>query len=236
MNDKVLQKIKKCLRLAQSSNANEAAAAMRQAQKLMDMHGVTSDDVQISDVDSHTAATGAGKTPPAYLAMLANMVASAFGAETIYRAGADFVRYRWVGQFEFYGVNGAGEVSGYAFEVLARQLRKHRTDYLATLNKRLKRATKVRRGDLYAEAWINAVARQITPHTRTEADDAVLETYKQNRFKNGLTSLKPRDNTKGMRNHDQGAVSAGYRDGKKVRFHQGVNGSKQAALESGGQS
>ncbi|MEX2475033.1 DUF2786 domain-containing protein [Marinobacter sp.] len=236
MNDKILQKIKKCLRLAQSSNPNEAAAAMRQAQKLMEIHDVTSDDVQISDVDSHTAATGAGKTPPAYLAMLANMVASAFGSETIYKSGADFLRYRWVGQFEFYGVNGAGEISGYAFEVLARQLKKHRTDYLATLNKRLKRTTKVRRGDLYAEAWIDAVSRQITPHTRTEADNLVLETYKQSRFKNGLSNLKPRDNTKGMRHHDDGAVAAGYRDGKKVKFHQGVNGSRQAALESEAQS
>lgn len=236
MNDKILQKIKKCLRLAQSTNPNEAAAAMRQAQKLMEIHGVTSDDVQISDVDNHTATTSAGKTPPAYLAMLANMVASAFGAESIYKFGADFLSHRWVGRFEFYGVNGAGEISGYAFEVLARQLKKHRTDYLATLNKRLKRATKVRRGDLYAEAWIQAVSRQIAPHTRTEADNAVLETYKQSRFKNGLASVKPRDNTKGMRHHDHGALAAGYRDGKKVKFHQGVNGSKQAALESGSQS
>jgi len=233
MNDKILQKIKKCLRLAQSSNPNEAAAAMRQAQKLMEIHGVTSDEVQISDVDSYTAATGAGKTPPAYLAMLANMVASAFGAETIYKAGPDFLSYRWVGRFEFYGVNGAGEISGYAFEVLARQLKKHRADYLATLNKRLKRTTKVRRGDLYAEAWINAASRQVTPHSRSEADDAALEIYKQSRFKSGLTTMKPRDNTKGMRHHDEGALAAGYRDGKKVKFHQGVNGSRQAALESG---
>ena len=37
MNEKILEKIKKCLRLAKSSNENEAAAAMRQAQKLLSL-------------------------------------------------------------------------------------------------------------------------------------------------------------------------------------------------------
>ncbi|PCI62013.1 MAG: hypothetical protein COB35_04855 [Gammaproteobacteria bacterium] len=34
-NEKYIEKIKKCLALAKSGNANEAAAAMRQAQALM---------------------------------------------------------------------------------------------------------------------------------------------------------------------------------------------------------
>lgn len=233
MNSKILEKIKKCLRLAQSDNPNEAAAAMRQAQKLMDLHGVTSSDVEMSYVGSHTALTGAGKSPPRHLAMLASMIGEAFGAEMIYRARFDFMRDKWVGIFEFYGLNGAGEVSGYAFEVLLRQLKKHRSDYLATLNKRLKRSTKIRRGDLYAESWIHTVSSQIDPHIRTKSDDEVLEAYKKSRFGSRLTNLKTHNNTKGMRHHDEGALAAGHRDGKKVRFHQGVNGSRQAALENG---
>tara|TARA_R110002012_G_scaffold295444_2_gene491955 strand:+ start:1617 stop:2315 length:699 start_codon:yes stop_codon:yes gene_type:complete len=227
MDRKALDKIKKCLRLAKSSNANEAAAALRQAQKLMAIHGVTNDDVAMSDVGSHTAKTGAGKTPPAYVTMLGSMVASAFGAETVYQQAYD--GERWTLNVEFYGLNGAAEVAGYAFEVLGRQLKRDRTAYLATLNKRLKRTTKVRRGDLYAQAWLNAVAKQVTRQHRTEAENAVVEAYKAKRWEE-LDTMKPRDNTKGMRSHDHGAIHQGYQDGKKVSFHQGVNGSRHAQI------
>ncbi|MDC8804239.1 DUF2786 domain-containing protein [Halomonas pacifica] len=228
MNRKFLDKIKKCLALAKSSNANEAAAAMRQAQKLMERHGISSEALAISDVESHKARAGAGKTPPTHIVMLANMVAQAFGAELVYRS----LRHgdRWTGLVEFYGLNGAGEVAGYAYEVLGRQLNRDRNAYLATLNKRLKRATKVRRGDLYAQAWVDAVARQVVPHQRSEAENATIEAYKAARWETPLETRQPRDNTKGMRSHDVDALHQGRTDGKKVNFHQGVTGSRQAAI------
>lgn len=227
MDSKALDKIKKCLRLATSSNANEAAAALRQAQKLMAIHGVTNDDVAMSDVGTHTSKASGGRVPPKYIGMLVNMVAGAFGAEIVYNPLYD--GERWHGQFEFYGLNGAAEVAGYAFEVLGRQLKRDRTAYLATLNKRLKRTTKVRRGDLYAQAWLNAVAKQVTRQQRTEAENAIVEAYKAKRW-NDLENIAGRDNTKGMRSHDHGAIHQGYQDGKKVSFHQGVNGSRNAQI------
>lgn len=53
MNNRVLEKIKKCLRLATSDNPAEAAAGLRQAQKLMAMHGLTQSDLELSEVSSH---------------------------------------------------------------------------------------------------------------------------------------------------------------------------------------
>tara|TARA_B100000700_G_scaffold42240_1_gene43252 strand:+ start:1384 stop:2085 length:702 start_codon:yes stop_codon:yes gene_type:complete len=228
MDRKILDKIKKCLALAKSSNANEAAAAMRQAQKLMEIHGVTADDVAVSDVESHLATANAGRTPPNYIAMLANMVSGAFGAEIVY--GSRFDGERWHGHVEFYGVNGAAEVAGYAFEVLGRQLKRDRNAYLATQPKRIKRTTKVRRGDLYAQAWVDAVARQVVPHQRSEAEDATIEAYKAKRWETPLESRQARNNTKGMRSHDVDALHQGRADGNKVSFHQGVNGTRQAAI------
>lgn len=43
--EKVLDRIRKCLALSKSANEHEAAAALRQAQKMMDQHGVSEDDV-----------------------------------------------------------------------------------------------------------------------------------------------------------------------------------------------
>lgn len=228
MDRKILDKIKKCLALAKSSNSNEAAAAMRQAQKLMEIHGVSSEALAISDVESHKARAGAGKTPPTHIVMLDNMCAQAFGAELVYSAMPR--GERWVGAVEFYGLNGAAEVAGYAYEVLGRQLNRDRNAYLASLNKRLKRATKVRRGDLYAQAWVDTVARQVTRHQRSESEDSAIEAYKAQRWQTPLESRQSRDNTKGMRSHDAGALYQGREDGRKVNFHQGVSGSRQAAI------
>jgi len=49
-DEKILGKIKKCLALATSSEPHEAAAAMRQAQKLMELHGIGQIDVKRSDI------------------------------------------------------------------------------------------------------------------------------------------------------------------------------------------
>jgi len=87
----------------------------------------------------------------------------------------------------------------------------------------------VRRGDLYAQAWLNAVAKQVIRQQRTEAENAIVEAYKAKRWEE-LDTMKPRDNTKGMRSHDHGAIHQGYQDGKKVSFHQGVNGSRHAQI------
>jgi hypothetical protein len=233
MDDSILRKIKRCLALAKSSNPNEAATALRQAQALMAKHGVTSEDVVASDVNSHTASAGAGKTPPAHIAMLASMVASAFGVEVVYRASHDWQRGKWQGKVEFYGVGSAPEIAGYAFEVLGRQLKRDRNAFLSSLNKRLSRATKVRRGDLYAQGWVQEVSSQVVPHTQTEQESQAIAAYKAKRWEEPLKTCKVRDTASKARLHDYGAFEQGVEDGKKVSFHQGVTGTERAAIGQG---
>jgi hypothetical protein len=46
--NKIIDKIRKCLALSKSANENEAAAALRQAQKLMQAYNVTEEDVGLA--------------------------------------------------------------------------------------------------------------------------------------------------------------------------------------------
>lgn len=46
----LMAKIKKCLALAQSANEHEAALALEKARALMEEHGVSAEDLQLSDV------------------------------------------------------------------------------------------------------------------------------------------------------------------------------------------
>lgn len=234
MDDSILRKIKRCLALARSSNPNEAATALRQAQALMTKHGVTREDVAASDVGSHLSRAEAGRTPPAHIAMLANMVAGAFGCEIVYAPQYD--GQRWAGRVEFYGVGTAPEIAGYAFEVLGRQLKRDRNAYLATLNKRLKRATKVRRGDLYAQGWVRAVSSQVVPHTQSDQEAQAIAAYQAKRWEKPLETCRARDTTSKARSHDYGALAKGLADGEKVSFHQGVAGTSRAAIGQGSQS
>lgn len=75
--DEALQKVKKCLALAASSEQHEAAAALRQAQKLMAAFGLSEVDVSLADVSECQQ-----KAPSAPLvrweAALAHAIAEAF--------------------------------------------------------------------------------------------------------------------------------------------------------------
>uniref|UniRef100_UPI0009E92407 DUF2786 domain-containing protein n=1 Tax=Methylogaea oryzae TaxID=1295382 RepID=UPI0009E92407 len=82
--DKALAKIKKCLRLAASANANEAATAMRQAQALMEQYGIEHSDVLASEAAEAKAKAGATKTPAMWENRLADLVARSFGCDLIF--------------------------------------------------------------------------------------------------------------------------------------------------------
>lgn len=53
--DKIISKIKKCLALAKSNNPHEAAAALRQARKMMTQYQINEADVLLSDIGEMTA-------------------------------------------------------------------------------------------------------------------------------------------------------------------------------------
>ncbi|MCO1335332.1 DUF2786 domain-containing protein [Microbulbifer sp. OS29] len=228
MEEAILRKIKRCLALAKSSNPNEAATALRQAQTLMQKHGISKADVGASDVGSHiSSAVGGGRTPPAYMAVLMNMVAGAFGAKCVYQT--QFDNGKWRGVVEFFGLDGAPEIAAYAFEVLGRQLKSDRNAYVSGLNKRLKRTTKIRRGDLYAQGWVQAVSQKVVTHKCSPAERQAMASYEEKRWPN-LETAEGRDTTTKARCHDMQAKLQGLIDGEKVDFHRGVRSTKRAAL------
>lgn len=233
MDKKILEKIKKCLRLAMSSNANEAATALKQAKKLMELHGISADEVAASDVSSHSTLSGAGKTPPNHIAMLVDLVCKAFGVEAVYSRRLDLNCFTWKGMVQFFGVGNSAEITGYAYEVLLRQLKRDRTAFLKTLKKQLKQSTRIRRADIYCQGWVLSVAENITPHQRTENELNAVSKYKEKRFTQGLSQREPIDRSKKAKSHDHSAFSEGLRDGVKVKLHQGVNGSKHKAICNG---
>lgn len=229
MDPKILDKIKKCLALSKSDNANEAAIALRQAQALMEKYNVNSETLELSEISCSDVDAGAGKTPPRWIAMLINLIGLAFGVEAIYKTTRGSFDNTYKSRVEFIGFDSAPVIAQYAYAVLLRQLKKGRSDFLETQSKRLKRATLIKRGDLYAEGWIESVYHKITHQPLSEERMTLIQRWKQERHPD-LQTGKAISRTDKVRQNDQHSYSQGRRDGRNVVFNQGVGADKRTAI------
>lgn len=84
---RLLEKIQKCLALSTSPEPHEAAAALRQAQKLIEKHGVSNSELGLAFYGSEIAHTSmrAGNRVPLHLAAICSLMQRAFGVKaTVY--------------------------------------------------------------------------------------------------------------------------------------------------------
>ena len=159
--ERKLDKVKKCLRLAKSSNEHEAAAALRQARKMMDDIGVDADDVAASEAAEARARSQAMREPPSWEQTLAVAVAEAIGCGVYFSTGFDLGPLKKPGQYVFVGCGGDQAIASYAFVVLHRQLKRARLQYLQTALARCRRATQKKRADSFCEGWVYSVRRKV---------------------------------------------------------------------------
>jgi hypothetical protein len=213
--DTALEKIKKCLNLARSGNEHEAAAALRQAQKLMETHRVSETEVSALGVRESLARAGATRNPTAWETGLASTVAEAFGCSLIFLGG--------VGRWSFIGVGPAAEIAQYAFTVLYKQLRRQRALFIKTQCKRLVPASKTRRADLFCDAWVRAVASKAAALAGEEADQGAIAAYKALHYsQTATTNATNRNEDRKLRDKDWDAVAAGRKAGQAARLNHGV--------------
>lgn len=228
--EEALDKIKKCLALAASPEAHEAAAALRQAQKLMAQFGLTETDVTLADVSE---VRQAAQNVPAvqWEASLAWAVAEAFGCKmftgTRITLGKS-LQVRRQRHYVFVGVGPAPEVAGYAFDVLARQCAKDRRRHIGQQSNNCKAKTKVARGDLYAEGWIAGVRGKLERIAGNERDVALIGQYMAQRYPEMRTGdVKSRTKGKNVTHNDW---HQGHQAGQKADLHQGVGGTAERRL------
>lgn len=217
-----LKKIKKCLAVAASTSPDEAAIAMRQAQKLMTEHRLTERDVSMADVTEVRvrAATVGGAL---WDVQLGNLVAESFGCEVFAaissRVTASFsiVAHR---EQVFVGVGGAPVIAGYAYEVLSRQCAKARLAHIRLQPKNCKAITKTARGDELARGWVAGVRRVVARFAQPASDEQLLLEYMSAKHPD-LKAFTPRDSAKG-RKVDSGHASHGFRLGQQAQLDHGI--------------
>ncbi len=221
---KVIEKIKKCLALSKSSNEHEAAAALRQAQKLMEKHKISDMDIELAEVEGRISPVGNTKKQPMYVHYLLSIIEKAFGVKSFFRIEQDFTC--WSSHALFVGLEPQPEIAAYAFEVLFKQLKKDRANYIKTL-KRFKKENKTRKADLFAEAWISAVHSKIVAFAVSEKEKEIVEAYMQRKHPN-LTKSEVKKHK--VKRGDDSAIYAGLEQGRKASLHHATGSDQRQAL------
>lgn len=174
-DEKILNKIKKCLALAASDNPNEAATAMRQASALMERHGITAEAIKMSDIGEAEAPsrTMARNKPAQWEAALASTVGSAFGCKLMIRRmvpkeGGLLRKGTAIndGGYIFVGLKTQAQIAVYTMEVLVRKCKKARSAFIAENLQGLAgvpggRRTATALGDQFALGWVAQIARVV---------------------------------------------------------------------------
>ncbi|WP_038229012.1 DUF2786 domain-containing protein [Vibrio sp. ER1A] len=224
MKNKVLDKIKKLLRLAKSNNANEAAIALSRAQKLMLEHGIESDNPALAGVNDHTVdVLSKAKTPTKYLGVLVHSISKAFGCECYFQPTFTHMEVVFIGHDE------RPKIAGYVFTVLERQLSRARKEFIDSLSRRMKKQNKTKRADQFCEGWCIGVHQKIESFALSEKERTELMT-----FKNQISDLSPCSarEAKGNGSIADESRFKGYKAAQSVTLNHGVNGQETAKIEA----
>lgn len=217
--EEILSKVKKLLDLAKSSNEHEAASALRQARKMMDLHALTDTEVLAAGAGQSSANSAVEATPSVWEDALASRIGRAFGCKVVFRQGFWDRRGQWL----FIGIPPNHEIAAYSFDVLYRQLRKARNEFIGAKLKRFKKANKTRRADLFCEAWVYQACAQLTMPSISDAERAVIDAYMKTTF-HKLGDLKAVDRNAGRARDDKdyAAIAAGGAAGRSAELNRGV--------------
>lgn len=223
-NERIIEKIKKCLALSRSANEHEAAAALRQAQALMRQHRIEMSDVEMSEISESTVAASVKRSPPRWENNMMLYIAKAFGCEIIFYINI-IHRADWV----FVGGSSEVLVAKYSADVLLRQVRAARRVYIEERLSRCKNKTKTARADAFCLGWVYTACALLEKYERHGA----LDGYMALKHNNDLTDLAVRDRTTaaGKRGFDD-FVSGGLA-GKSAQLHDGVGAGPQRKMIGG---
>ena len=227
--DPIIGKIKKCLALSKSDNANEAASALRQAQALMRKHGL--DEValagaEVSDAEVETKSANASR-PPVWEAQLLILVGDAFGCRPLVMRGArQYDGRRSKAGFRYIGLTANALTAAYTYTVLLRQLKGCRGQHLSTLRAeaksegwKLTAGEERSAGNAFCLGWLREVSGLVSTFANpAEVDNAITRRI------DDVTQGRVASTTKvRIGSFDQGSIRAGAAAAKDVSLHRPVN-------------
>jgi hypothetical protein len=221
VSEDILRKIKKCLALASSPVAGEAEAAMRQAQKLMAMHGVTDGAMARNEITAKHLQGTRGINPTPWETSLAFMCCRAFGAKLLWSKGPKGGKTNADnGWWTFIAPKSNVELIVYTFTVLSRQVLKARSQFLTDNEWRFEDLTRVKKAAAFCEGFVHRLGKKVgdamlDPRVKQAMDDWTKEISDRAKAEPNYKPIEVKNNGKGsLRSLIEGADA-----GDKASFH-----------------
>jgi len=182
-----LRKLKACLALSKSPEAHEAAAAMRQAQKLMEQYGLEEDDVQQAQYGSEKVSCPiqANVKLPAHLSYLVRLITTAFGVTAVVETETRVSDKSYA--IRYFGPLGRIQLAAYTHTVIYRAMNLAWTKHLKE-HPQLRGERGARSG--FFIGWIQAIQEQITALAMTDEEKERTALVKSNHYGNSLVKTK----------------------------------------------
>lgn len=211
----ILKKIKKCLALSKSSNASEAAIALKQAKKLLEANKITMDEVYADEIKT-IRIKFRSKNPNKDSQSLILALLRVFPCKAAIRPISSRESHVVI-----FGDSISTELFVYAYDVLVKQLKKDLKKNINPIKyqegmtpSKLRKARKI-----YKIGWTNGIAEKcnaLIPSEEENAQRARINDHTKSIIrKNEAKEPKPIS----LNSEELKIAKAGYADGEKVNLH-----------------
>lgn len=232
--EKIISKIEKCLKLAESPNQHEASLALRRAQLLMEKHNIHLDDVELSKYAEHDTDVDFANKTPEFVSYLISVVNEAFGCEAIMSQvlKSTPTQEYWRNTVRFIGPDTVAKIASYTFIVLYRQLIAARNNYLQTeASVWSTRKEKIAEGDVFCMGWIHNVKSKVIKFSDPKRTE-MLNKYFDQKYSDIETAKSQKRDDDLPDFLKAKAFSRGQESSKDVDLNTPVNGKETTKLTS----
>lgn len=217
----IIEKIKKLLALANSSNEHEAALAASHAQRLLSEHNLAMADIEASHRPDKAdkVETAVSKSLPKWLRHLSASVSSAFDCQAIHHPAT--------GKMTFIGVGADVQIAAYTFTYLDRTVRKLCGMYMkghvsSTIPNRHR---ELMRQSYYLGAVSTVTIRLREQKVQTPVTTGALVVVKEGLIRQAINEIGNLRTMHSRRSYiNSAAYAKGQTDGGQVGIHHGITG------------
>lgn len=226
-NSPIIEKIKKLLALANSSNEHEAALAAGHAQRLLSEHNLAMADIEAAHKPDKAdkVETAVSKSLPKWLRHLSAGVSTAFDCQAVHHPAT--------GRLTFIGVGADVQIAAYTFTYLDRTVRKLCATYMKghVASTTANRHRELMRQSYYLGAVSTITARLREQKVQTPVTTGALVVVKEGLIRqamNEIGNLRTMHSRRSYINTD--AYNRGQTDGGQVGIHHGISGTSSRQI------
>lgn len=222
---RILNKINKCLKLSKSANEHEAAAALRQAQKMMAHYGLSEADlsgVEFGDGIVQTPIPARTKLP-LFMSQLTGLICRAFGVQVVVEThkGAKSTRYQY--QMRYWGPKDRVQLALYAHAVVFRAAN---NAWAAALRENPELATMRNARLNFRLAWMQEVRGAVEALGMSAEEEQATAVVKNRHYGGQLAKAKTNTSAR----HVGAAQALGRAAAEGFSLHRPMNGAGQKRI------